>query len=144
MDFYKIYATHSLQRSSCFNCTYSCRERVGDFTIGDYWGIKKYYPDLYDEYGVSLVLSNTNRAQKIIDYIKDNENYKFCLIYPDEYLDGNPNLSKPTCMGERAEKIKKYYMKHGYDKMTHRFFDTTLKRKINSFIMTILKKIHLK
>lgn len=27
-------------RNSCYNCKFACRERVGDITIGDFWGLK--------------------------------------------------------------------------------------------------------
>ncbi len=30
-----------IYRENCYQCPYAKRERTGDFTIGDYWGIEK-------------------------------------------------------------------------------------------------------
>lgn len=47
-------------RDSCHNCQYAQMRRVGDFTIGDYWGAKK---EDNDGKGTSLVFLNTPKAQ---------------------------------------------------------------------------------
>lgn len=44
-----MYFAHYMTRPVCHNCKFSNLCRSGDITIGDYWGIKKYYPDLYEE-----------------------------------------------------------------------------------------------
>lgn len=68
--FYSIYSMNALQRDSCFECVYSQHKRVGDFTVGDFWGIKDSYPDLYDDLGVSLVLANTERAVSFMEEVE--------------------------------------------------------------------------
>ena len=50
-------------RDSCYTCQYARKERLGDFTIGDAWGIKEKNPEFYDEKGVSLILINTEKAR---------------------------------------------------------------------------------
>lgn len=54
-------------RESCYNCQFTKNERVGDFTVGDAWGIKAEDVKEFDIYnGTSLVLINSNKAQKLI------------------------------------------------------------------------------
>ena len=138
--FYKAYATHAFQRSSCFHCPFATEKRWGDFTVGDYWGMQKYHPDFYDDLGVSLVLVNTEQGETILESCAG----QFLPIQPQEYATVQPNLRQPTARGDRADKIQIYYKKHGYSKTMHRFFDVTLQRKINSQIAKILKKLHLR
>ena len=59
-------------RESCYSCKYTKKERVSDITIGDFWGVNKIYPELYDEKGISIVLTNTIKGKKAIDSIKSD------------------------------------------------------------------------
>ena len=75
-----------MNRESCYECRYSKPERYGDITIGDFWGIKRFYKDLSVEHGVSIVQANTNVGVDILDYMKDEMDY-----YP---IDRNEYLKK--------------------------------------------------
>lgn len=58
-------------RESCYQCEYANIHRVGDLTIGDFWGIGKSHPDFYSEKGVSSVFVNTEKGRRLFDSIKD-------------------------------------------------------------------------
>lgn len=51
-------------RKSCFNCTFASPRRVGDITLGDYWGVELSHPELakYQKYGVSVCFLNSMKA----------------------------------------------------------------------------------
>ena len=57
-------------RECCYQCTYANIHRVGDLTIGDFWGIGKSHPEFYSEKGVSSVFVNTEKGQRLFDSIK--------------------------------------------------------------------------
>ena len=60
---YSVMFSHGLiNRKSCYSCPYSSYNRVGDITIGDYWGIEKHHRELKDKLGVSLVITNTEKG----------------------------------------------------------------------------------
>lgn len=60
---YSVMFSHGLiNRKSCYSCPYSNYNRVGDITIGDYWGIEKHRRELKDKLGVSLVITNTEKG----------------------------------------------------------------------------------
>ncbi len=81
-------------REACYICKYANLNRVGDFTIGDFWGVEKYFPFLDKHKGVSLVLVNTCKAEKLLDCIKDNVFlYETTMENATAY---NPNLLRPT------------------------------------------------
>lgn len=137
--FYKAYSFHALQRESCFTCPCANEERFGDFTVGDFWGSRQSRPDFHDELGISLVIVNTPKAGALFQELK--KEVVSIAIEKNVYMPYQPNLRKPTQKGERAERFRKYYRKHGYKKTMHRFFDKTLMRKINSSIYSFLKNI---
>lgn len=71
-----IYITSFLNGNTlmeaCYNCKYTNKERISDITIGDFWGVNEIYPELYDEKGISLVLINTVKGNKVISDIKSD------------------------------------------------------------------------
>ncbi len=48
----------------CYDCPFSKMPRVSDITLGDFWGVNS---ELDDDKGVSLVIVNSNRGQKMLD-----------------------------------------------------------------------------
>lgn len=54
-------------RPSCFNCKYRNLRRGADFTLGDFWAIEKYNPNYDDNKGTSFVLTNTQKADRILN-----------------------------------------------------------------------------
>lgn len=52
-------------RECCYTCKYANSRRVGDLTIGDFWGVERVHPEFYDSKGVSVVLVNTERGERI-------------------------------------------------------------------------------
>ena len=69
-DYFNAFLWGYSQRKVCFDCKYANQERIGDITIGDFWGIDKILPKLNDKKGVSLVLSNTEKGTELIKEIK--------------------------------------------------------------------------
>ena len=57
-------------RKNCGNCLYKGLNTKGDIMIGDYWELKKYYPELDDNKGMSLVLAFTEKGCRAFNAIK--------------------------------------------------------------------------
>ena len=61
--FQRAFSNGSYLRESCYNCDYSGRNRVGDITVGDCWGIEKQSDSvLKKSKGISLVCPNTEKG----------------------------------------------------------------------------------
>jgi acetyltransferase-like isoleucine patch superfamily enzyme/coenzyme F420-reducing hydrogenase beta subunit len=59
-------------RPSCFECPFTVYPRAGDITLGDFWGIERLVRDLKDrEKGYSLILSNSEKGNDLLEGIKD-------------------------------------------------------------------------
>ncbi len=52
-------------RDSCENCKFSELPRIGDLTIGDFWGIDKVDSTQQDKFGTSIVLCNSHKGEKL-------------------------------------------------------------------------------
>lgn len=60
--YYAAFLAGNLFRPVCYSCKFAREERVGDFTIGDFWGIREEHPDFDCRQGASVLLMNTERA----------------------------------------------------------------------------------
>lgn len=81
-------------RASCYHCIFADLKRVGDITLGDFWGIHNSFPKLDDDTGTSLLLLNT---QKGVDYLEELQKTKKFTIYPaslESAIKGNPILKE--------------------------------------------------
>jgi coenzyme F420-reducing hydrogenase beta subunit len=56
-------------RPSCYKCTYSYKDYPADITIGDAWGTNKVCPTLRDDKGMSLILTNTQRVEALVEEV---------------------------------------------------------------------------
>lgn len=55
-----------LCRESCYRCGHHSTERPGDITIGDWWGLKRFMPNLEDPWGVSCAVASTPRGLALL------------------------------------------------------------------------------
>lgn len=67
----KGFLQNVIDRQSCNQCSFSTKERAGDVTVGDYWGIQKIAPELNDKRGTSMIVCNTDKGAALFDLIKD-------------------------------------------------------------------------
>lgn len=93
-SYYDAFMKNLTERKVCSDCKYSTENRVGDFTIGDFWGINKTCPKLNDGKGLSIVLANSEKAFKLL---KKTENR--CVVFSEVPFKkaklGNQVFSKP-------------------------------------------------
>lgn len=92
--FYKAFLPCMVQRESCSRCKFSVLPRQGDLTIGDYWGIDRYDPNLNDKKGTSVVLVNNEKGQNLIE--SHRRNFTIINETPIEFATRiNSNILKP-------------------------------------------------
>lgn len=58
-------------RKCCSECKYTTLNRVGDFTLGDFWGVAAIDQNLDDKKGTSLALINTRKAKQLFSELKE-------------------------------------------------------------------------
>lgn len=107
-------------RECCYRCQYCRKERVGDITIGDYWGIEKQHPFFYSLKGVSCILVNTEQGRKLWNMVS-NEFVTLKSTFEKVAID-NHNLEAPT----KRPAIRDNVYKHLDDMPVKEYFATQL------------------
>ena len=73
-EYFCAFQNYKNIRRSCRNCSYCNGSRAADITMADFWGIKKYRPDLWDARGQSLIIVNTPKGENtVLSLTKVNE-----------------------------------------------------------------------
>ena len=106
--YYMAFNENICFRDSCFTCRYSTFKRIGDLTIGDFWGLGKKIPFNQDSHGqVSVVLVNNAKGQHLIEVCSGN--YVAVERTLEEAVAGNHNLKNPSI----APKAEKFWFLYG-------------------------------
>lgn len=58
------FACEMTNRYSCYQCQFAGVNRLSDFTIGDYWGVKDYPEQHYN--GVSVIIAHNDKAENFL------------------------------------------------------------------------------
>ena len=87
-DYQRVYHNHTMCAPHCENCRYQAFPRVGDLTMGDFWGIGKREPDLNTTKGVSIVLCNNSKGQTFFDELP-KDSWRIRKKVPLEWMGGN-------------------------------------------------------
>lgn len=66
-SFLQAFFSNVSLRKCCYDCNYAKMPRVGDFTIGDFWGVPK---EMNDNKGTSVVFLNNHKAKEVWKEIK--------------------------------------------------------------------------
>ena len=98
----RLFLSRICQNVSCDDCHYRKLPRIADITLGDYWGISKYHPEMNDNKGSSVVLLNTAHGGELFGFVANK--VAQCDSKVEFAIAGNPCIvrsSKPHPM--RAE-----------------------------------------
>lgn len=119
-SYYAYFLSGETYRDSCYECPFATSKRVGDLTIGDYWGIEKYNPELLMENGgpflsrrgISCVLANTEKGLELIE--KVSPFCEFAEVDKENVIKGNTQLNHPVSLSEKRFRLLAAYQKSGY------------------------------
>jgi len=109
---YFFFYKHLGIRDSCTKCPYTNTKRVGDITIGDFWGWENYYNKWNDNRGVSLVMVNSRKGKELFEKIIDNIYYVQSNV--EECM--QPQLKQHVDFPQRERKeFVRDFQKRGFD-----------------------------
>jgi len=103
----------TIMRPSCANCKFTSQSRVGAITIADYWGIEEYSPQTYTPLGVSVVLANNPKGEKLVYHMKQRANIHQRDIA--EQLKHQKRLSEPVKYPHYREEFWQDLHKNGFE-----------------------------
>lgn len=61
-SYIRAFVTNLSLMPTCFKCPAKGDHRLADITLGDFWNIDRLAPSLYDDRGMSLVLTHTSKG----------------------------------------------------------------------------------
>ncbi len=109
----RMFASRLSHRPSCLVCKYACRDRVGDITLGDFWGIETLRPDFDDNRGVSLAVANTEKGEAMLaSVLGATKNLKFTK---DDAVKKQPSMQKSAGKPEKYDEFWKFYSENGLE-----------------------------
>lgn len=121
-------------RDSCYTCRYSTSERVGDLTIGDFWGLGSKIPFSYSTQGnISVVFVNTENGLSLMEFCADK--YECIERTMEEAVEGNHNLRKPS----EPHNSEKFAFLYGKVDIQTAFKRCLWKRRLKAPLMPIIK-----
>lgn len=105
--FTNLFYQHHILRPACYSCPYKDIVHPGDITIADYWGIDNACPGFNDNKGVSLVLINNRRGERVFNQLKSIE-YVNCRIEDSIQPPLEKPFSEPSDRKQFWNDFKKY------------------------------------
>lgn len=118
--YYHLFLQAETYRDSCYACPYACVERVGDITLGDYWGIDRLDPQLLTanggaidrNEGVSCLLVNTEKGSALL--ASASERLHCAPVEIAHVRQGNTQLNRPAKHSAIRSQIMEAYAAQGY------------------------------
>lgn len=102
-----------LFRECCYNCSYANDMRVGDISLGDFWGLESEYETNLDvSNGVNAVLINSSQGEKLFQNIKNNCSIEKHTL--NEVKKYNHPLNEPSKKPKQYNKFKKLAQKYNH------------------------------
>lgn len=96
-------------RPSCHACPARSGKSGSDITLGDFWGVHKFYPQMDDDKGTSLVLVNSDKGKALYEPIeKEHTEAKL-----EEALQENPSISHDAAQSRYALQFWEQFPKKG-------------------------------
>ena len=145
--YYNGFMEGYIYRHNCYSCEYARKERVGDLTLGDFWGLGDRIPfDGDKKNGINVVFVNSSKGDELIENVRDA-----LMIWErtlEEAVAGNGQLREPVKYGKVAEKFETISQKEGIKKAIlkcnpSKYAALQIRRMINSnrILRSVLTKI---
>ena len=145
IQYYNLY-----QRKSCYNCKFrEEKHRAADFTVGDFWGIKK--QSQYDMFkGISFLMVNSEKGEKLINKISQRLYIKKYEL--ETIKNGNPRMVSNPIINPKREDFFVLLRKKSFSKALYEITGykipkkesewTQFKRIVKTEDISVLKYIY--
>lgn len=124
--FMSSYLSYANIRPSCYECHFKGLQRASDFTISDCWGIGEQDSTMNDDKGLSALLLQNERAERIFESIKDR--LRFRKYNAGELMEGNWTTFRCVPENPIRSDFFKDVAEHSPGHALNKFFTPSLKR----------------
>lgn len=126
-------------RPSCFQCMFKGNNRVSDITIADGWGIPEADKELNDGKGLSSLIINTEKGERLFCEIKEDFIYKEFNL--EDLLQGNVAYTDKISSNIFRKQYLKNMQKKGVLKTLNMYAISSLRGKIYMRISNYINRI---
>lgn len=127
-SYYALFLDSETYRENCYSCKYAGKKRIGDITLGDYWGVEDEHPEILAEnggrfdksMGISCVLINTKKGQQLLDCIE--EKIERVPSSYEKIAKRNNQLKCPSSHSNVRDTIFELYKQKGYSAIDQWYF----------------------
>ena len=143
-SYYKLFLDGEIYRENCYNCTYTNLNRVGDLTIGDYWGFQdlspelKGNPNISEKKGVSCLMVNNEVGDIMLR--KYGENLFTYPVEIEKVMVINTQLREPARCTSKREHILNTFLNKGYEPIEKAFQQQLMIKRCKKSIKNIIPK----
>jgi len=136
MDFFiQGFNLNYFLNNSCYECPFAGLPRLGDLTIGDFWGLPD---DLKDEKGISVLLVNSTKGERLLKLAKNKLGLK--EVNTQMAIKGNlrlrvSHLEKP----KHRDKMLNYVLENRYNIIKTILLLRTFVKKVREFTFKCIK-----
>lgn len=125
-------------RPSCYKCKSKNFTSNSDISLADYWGIQYKHPEFVDDYGISLVLINSESGEQIFKSILNNvEILETQLEYAVKH---NPCIVKAVEYNLNRQKFFKKLNYKNIEKSINKYTKISLNSRVKGKILNFLLK----
>ncbi len=143
-SYYYMFLNAHIFRESCYNCKYAQKNRPGDVSLGDYWGIetehseylKKNGGSVDEKRGVSCALVNTDKGLEIFEYAKNSMTIMDTEV--EKIAKHNKQLNSPMKKTLQRDEIFTIYTQNGYAELNKWFYKMSGAKFYVKFLMNRL------
>lgn len=117
--FTNLFMSHTILRPACYKCNYANQNRPADITVADFWGVDEVAPEFYDEIGVSLVIINSEKGDKIFEIAKRDVDFVDCSI--EDCIKHTYTLNQPTPESPARKEFWKDYKEKDFSYIINKY-----------------------
>lgn len=136
--YHSYFLNGDILRESCYECKYACNSRVGDFTMGDYWGIEKVHPKIVTKEGVSVLLVNSKKGIGLIDDLSKYLQLTESIF--EQAREKNGPLNRPNVKSKKRDVILDTWHEGGYKAVADEYYRMNKNRIILSRCKMIIPR----
>lgn len=121
-------------RPSCYKCRFKQGRSHADITLADFWGAKNEHPDIYDDKGVSCIITYNDKAQDIIDSLPLNKETSTI----QKFVGQNPAYMKPHATPANRDKFWSEFHRSGVLSAISKYAKQSTKEYIRSMVIVFI------
>ena len=139
-EFMQMFVGDYVLRESCGNCPEKGYDRKSDITLGDFWGIWDIDPGMDDNKGTSLLLTHSEKGEKLLGLLKDRIQLK--KVEAEDASRMNPAMLKSVTHKKERQETLAAISSGGFQPLNIPDNERTgLKTKVKNKVKSLIRKV---